>query len=171
MAGWHHWLNGRESEWTPGVGDGQGGLAHCYSWGHRVRLDWATELNWTDTGVGYHFPPPGDLPDPAAEPAFLVSPVSACVLSQFQSCPTLCDPMDYSLPGSSVHEILQARILEWVAMASFRGSSQPRDRTCVSYVSFKGGQALYHQRHLGSPCNGRQITSSDQSFPEVFLDF
>ena len=33
MAGWHHWLNGRESEWTPGVGDGQGALACCYSWG------------------------------------------------------------------------------------------------------------------------------------------
>ena len=40
-----------------------------------------------------------------------------------QSCPTLCDPMDYSLPGSSVHGILQARILEWVAMSSSRGSS------------------------------------------------
>ena len=44
-----------------------------------------------------------------------------------QSCPTLCDPMDCSLPGSSVHGILQARILEWVAMPSSRGSSQPRD--------------------------------------------
>ena len=42
------------------------------------------------------------------------------------SCPTLCDPMPYSLPGSSVHGILQARILEWVAMPSSRGSSQPR---------------------------------------------
>ena len=47
MAGWHHWLDGRESQWTPGVGDGQGGLA-CYdSWGRRVRYDWATGLNWT----------------------------------------------------------------------------------------------------------------------------
>ena len=46
-----------------------------------------------------------------------------------QSCPTLCNPMDCSLPGSSVHRILQARILEWVAMPSSRGSSQPRDRT------------------------------------------
>ena len=44
-----------------------------------------------------------------------------------QSCPTLCDPMDYSPPGSSVHGILQARILEWVAISSSRGSSQPRD--------------------------------------------
>ena len=49
-----------------------------------------------------------------------------------QSCPTLCDPMDWSPPGSSVHEILQARILEWVAMPSSRGSSQPRDGTQVS---------------------------------------
>ena len=46
-----------------------------------------------------------------------------------QSCPTLCDPMNCSLPGSSVHGILQARILEWVAMPSFRGSSQSRDVT------------------------------------------
>ena len=50
MAGWHHWLEGRESEWTPGVGDGQGGLACCDSWGHKEsdvteRLNW-TELNW-----------------------------------------------------------------------------------------------------------------------------
>ena len=50
MAGWHHWLNGRESEWTLGVGDGQGGLACCDSWGRKEsdtteRLNW-TELNW-----------------------------------------------------------------------------------------------------------------------------
>ena len=50
MAGWHHWLNGRESEWTPGVGDGQGGLACCDSWGHRVGHDWVTELDWTEHG-------------------------------------------------------------------------------------------------------------------------
>ena len=51
MAGWHHWLDGRESEWTPGVGDGQGGLVCCDSWGRKEsdtteRLNW-TELNWT----------------------------------------------------------------------------------------------------------------------------
>ena len=45
-----------------------------------------------------------------------------------QSCPTLCDPMDCSLPSSSVHGILQARILEWVAISFSRGSSRPRDR-------------------------------------------
>ena len=46
MAGWHQWLDGREFEWTPGVGDGQGGLACCDSWGHTVKHDWVTELNW-----------------------------------------------------------------------------------------------------------------------------
>ena len=51
-----------------------------------------------------------------------------CVCAQcLQSCPTLCGPMDCSPPGSSVHRILQARILEWVAMPFSRGSSQPRD--------------------------------------------
>ena len=48
-----------------------------------------------------------------------------------QSCLTLCDPMDYSPPGSSVHDILQARRLEWVAF-SFLRRSQPRDQTCIS---------------------------------------
>ena len=51
MAGWHHWLNGHEFEWTPGVGDGQGGLACCNSWGHKESdtTEWPnwTELNWT----------------------------------------------------------------------------------------------------------------------------
>ena len=49
-----------------------------------------------------------------------------------QSCPTLRNPMNCSLPGSSVHGILQARILKWVAMPSSRGSSQARGRTCAS---------------------------------------
>ena len=49
-----------------------------------------------------------------------------------QSCLTLCNPKDCSLPGSSVHGILQARILEWVAISSSRGSSGTRDQTQVS---------------------------------------
>ena len=54
-----------------------------------------------------------------------------CVLraKSLQSCLTLCNPMDCSLPGSPVYGISQARILEWVATPSFRGPSQPRDRT------------------------------------------
>ena len=49
-----------------------------------------------------------------------------------QSCLTLCDPMDYSLPSSSIHGILQARVLEWVAISFSRGSSWPGDWTQVS---------------------------------------
>ena len=52
-----------------------------------------------------------------------------------QSCPTLCHPMDHNLPGSSVHGILQARILEWVVILFSKGSSQPRDRTQVSCIA------------------------------------
>ena len=52
-----------------------------------------------------------------------------------QSCPTLCNPMDCSLPGSSVHATLQARILEWVTVSFSRRSSRPRDQTQVSCIA------------------------------------
>ena len=68
--------------------------------------------------------------------------VCVCMRAQAHSlCPTLCDPMDCSLPGSSVHVIFQARVLEWVAIFSSRGSSWPRDRTCVFCIV---RQILYH---------------------------
>jgi len=51
-----------------------------------------------------------------------------------QSCPTLCDSMDYSLPGSSVLGIFQAIVLEWIAISFSRGSSRPRDQTRVSHI-------------------------------------
>ena len=82
-------------------------------------------------------PPPGDLLDPGIKPRLLHllhcrwilnsqnHLGSLCVLVM-QSCPALCDPMDCSLPGSSVHGIFQARILEWVAISFSRGSSRPR---------------------------------------------
>ena len=55
-----------------------------------------------------------------------------------------------SVPGSSVHGILQARMLEWAAISSSRGSSPPRDQTCISQVSWIGRWILYPLRHLGS---------------------
>ena len=72
------------------------------------------------------------------------------VAELLQSCLTLCDLMDCSLPAFSVRWILQARIVQWVARPS-RGSSRPRDETRVFYVSCIGRQILHHQRHLGSP--------------------
>ena len=53
MVGWYHRLDGHGFGWTPGVGDGQGGLACCGSWGCRVRYDWATERNWTEFGFAF----------------------------------------------------------------------------------------------------------------------
>ena len=84
-----------------------------------------------------------------------------------QSCPTLCNPMDCSPPGSSVMGVLQARILEWVAMPSSRGSSRPRDRIRISCIAGRfyslseliansiaevprhGGRNLHSERTIG----------------------
>ena len=73
---------------------------------------------------------------------FSVLAIKWCSVTQL--CPILCNPTDCSPPGSSVHGILQARILEWVAISSSRGSSQPRDQTRVSCASCIGRQILYH---------------------------
>ena len=70
--------------------------------------------------------------------------------SEVTPCPTLCDPMDCSLPGSSLHGIFQARILEWVAIPSSRGSSWPRCWSWVSYISCFGRRVVYHYHHLGT---------------------
>ena len=61
-----------------------------------------------------------------------------------KSCPTLCDPMDCTLPGSSVHGIFQARVLEWIAISYSRDPSQPRVQTHISCISQIGRQILYH---------------------------
>ena len=85
--------------------------------------------------------------------------------------------MDYSPLGSSVHGILQARILEWVAMPSSKGSSQPRDRTCVSCI---GGWILYHwatwEAQLSQASGEQSCPSHLQSKKQLFdlfykLDF
>ena len=82
-----------------------------------------------------------------ASRVFLVC-LAACVHAKsLQLCPTPYDPMDCSLPGSSVHGIHQARILQRVAMPSSRGSSPLRDRTCVSCLA--GGSFIAEP--LGNP--------------------
>ena len=77
-----------------------------------------------------------------------------CVCSVAESRPTLCNPMDCNLPGSSVHGILQARILEWVAISSSRGSSQSGDQTCVSMSPALAGGSL-PLRQAGKPTRYR----------------
>ena len=115
------------------------------------------------------------------------TPVLLCLLAQ--SCLTLCDPMNCSPPGSSVHGILQARTLEWVAMPSSRGPPQTRDQTQVSHTA--GGfftnwatreaqqcpvSRVKHlpfphfdqQAHLGPPVPKRN-TKDDFHFPELLI--
>ena len=106
---------------------------------------------WTTTDKTLHLRPQGHLSSPtswmrnsmlwASEPC-LVLTASFRVFSTLkesesevaQSCPTLCDPMGCSPPGSSVHGISQARILEWAAIFFSRGSFRPRDRTIVFFI-------------------------------------
>ena len=68
-------------------------------------------------------------------------PILGGVCLVTESCLTLCNPMDCGPPGSSVHEITQGRILEWIAISFSMGTIRPRDRTCVSCI---GRQILYH---------------------------
>ena len=88
----------------------------------------------------------------------------ACVHAKsLQSFKLFVTPMDHSPPGSSVHGILQARMLEWVAMPSPRGSSRSRDLptqglNLASYVSCISRQVLYHERRLGSPVHISIVT-------------
>ena len=163
IVGWNHWLNGHEFEWTPGVVMDREtwciavhGVAMSQTW-------LTTELNWTElirlygsgpwqtlwshllpfsslftsnlATLGCFLKPPGTLHLKAPAMWFASSLYSACVPAYLLwSCLTLCDPMDYCLSDSSVHGILQARILEWIAMSFSSGSSQPKDWTHVSYV-------------------------------------
>ena len=92
MVGWHHWLNGHEFGQIHGDGEGQGGLVCCRSQGCKVRYNLATEQQ---------------------QSALICWKWWKGKVLTAQSCTTLWNPMDCSLPGSSVHGILQARILEW----------------------------------------------------------
>ena len=104
---------------------------------------------------GLPSPSLGDLPYPGTEPATLMSSVLA---GRFfttrrrrrkvaQSCPTLCDPMDRSPPGSSIHGIFQARVPQWGAIAFSRRSSVPSLSPGLPPCT----QRLYHLSHQGSP--------------------
>ena len=69
---------------------------------------------------------------------FIMS-IFLCAHAHAQLCPTLCDPRDYSPPGSSVHALFQARILEGVAISYTRGSSRLRDQTEPAFPALGGG--------------------------------
>ena len=87
-----------------------------------------------------------------------------CVLVTL-SCPILCDPKDCSSPGFSVHGILQARILEWIAIPSSRGISQPRDRTLVSCIAGRFFTIWATGKSLAWPIRTRPSFPLSQSLP------
>ena len=86
-------------------------------------------------------------------PTLQVTITITCTCMHAQSCPALCAPLDYSPPGSPVHEILQARLLKWVAIPPPGDLPNPSDWTWVSYVSCTGRWVLYHGCHLWSPAS------------------
>ena len=90
-----------------------------------------------------------------------------CLVAQL--CPTLCNPMDCSPPGSSVHGIFQARVLEWVAISFSRGSSRPQG---LNLDLLHCGQMLYCLSHQGSPeCSKQPETCSENMLYMAFILF
>ena len=107
-------------------------------WMEKEMATHSSVLAWRIPGTGK----PGGLPSMGSHRvghdwSDLAAAAAACWLKVLvtQSCPTLCHPMDCSPPVSFVHGILQARILEWVAIPFSRGSSWPKDRTQVSCIA------------------------------------
>ena len=111
-----------------------------------------------DLWSGLPFSPPGDVPDPRIKPTSPALEADSLLLSHrisevseiAQSYLTLCDPIDYSPPGSSVHGIFQERILEWVAISFSKGSSGPRNRI-VSLVSPAMAGKFFTSLPFGKP--------------------
>ena len=131
---------------APGV-DGQGDLARCGSRGHRVRHNWATELNWIlKRSIFKRSSTSLTVAHQCWHPACNFSPKTILFYSFHSETDTVIysilnsvvsdslQPVDCSRPSSSIHGILQARILEWVAISFSRRSSQPRDWTQVSHI-------------------------------------
>ena len=136
----------------------------CYRrclWGIRTRrtLGYSLHLWCLEVALDYFYAKFFYLPLIAFSIWPLICPICSCLgfyvtTECVPSCSVLSDSlisMDCNPPGSSVHGIFQARILEWVAISSSRGSSWPRDCTHISCISCIGTQILYQQHLLGSP--------------------
>ena len=146
---------------------------------------------------GLWFPSPGDLPNPGIEPASPAMQADSLPLSHWgspielvpsleqrcsyfkyssikkeskvtQSCLTVCDPMDCSLPGSSIHGIFQARVLKWVAVSFSRGSSRSRDWTQV-YLHYR--QMLYCLSHCLLLRRSQNTWNASERIATIYINF
>ena len=88
-----------------------------------------------------------------------------------QSCLTLCDPVDWGLPGSSVHGIFQARVLEWIAISFSRGSSWPRDRTWFPHIVGRRFTVWATREALWNKCNKQYKSYVSQILEDKFFSF
>ena len=109
-------------------------FSSAWKWKVKVKLLSRVQLLVTPWTVAYQAPPSMGFSRQEYWSAVPLSSLSESESEVTHSCPTLCNPMDCSLPGSSLHGILQARVLKWVAISFSRGSSGPRDRTRVSCI-------------------------------------
>ena len=147
MIGWHHWLNGHGFGWTPGVGDGQGSLACCGSWGHK-KSDTTEQLKWVDI---HH-----------ATPSVQFSSVT-------QSYPIVCDHMDCSTPGFPVHQQLPERAqthLHWVGDAI--QPSDPLRFPSPSAFNLSQHQGLFQVSSLHQGAKVLEFQLQHQSFHWIF---
>ena len=158
IAGWHHGLDGHESEWTAGDGDGQGGLACCDSWG-RKESDTTERLNWTEMIFPLHSLFPRVLSELILLHNMFV--VSAFKWKLLQLCPTLCNSMDCSPPGSSVHGILQSKNTV-VGCHSLLQGIIPTQRPNLGLLDCR--QIFYHLSYQGSPMWERLCLSHTKPF-------
>ena len=162
MVGWHHRINGREFEQAPGVGGGQGSLA-CYSTLGCKESVTTEDLNYNRTTSIYWVASIGEI----LWITWWMSGINMCVcVSSITSVmsdsvrPQGLEPARLLCPWG------QTRILEWVARPSSRGSSRPRDRTRVSYVSCFSRWVLYHQCFLERP----QLVKSNYFWRLFYFD-
>jgi len=135
-----------------------------------------SHLEWASQPPPFLVVPEKKLPDPDFKTLMpmmtrgktkMGNYMRVCVCPVAKLCLTLCNPVGCSLPGSSVHGTFQTRILEWVVISSSRGSSWPRDQTCISCI---GRWIFYHLSHLGSLRKYTEYKSNSLEFgPEHLM--
>ena len=145
-SGLVHW---EDLEGLSGEGGGKGGSGwetHVNPWLIHVNV-WQKPLQYCNS------PPTNQKKWKKIKKASDIIWFYMMIICCAQSCPTLCHPMNCRPPGSSVHRVIQARILEWAAVSYSRGSSQPRDQTWVSCASCIGRQVPYQDATEILCCN------------------
>ena len=142
-------------------------------------MEFPRQENWS----GLPFSSLGDLADSGIETISPASHVNSLPLGTplgkpeqticmcAQSCLILWDPRNCSPPGSSLHGIFQAIILEWVATSYSRGPSFTSNQTCISCTSCIGREILYHLHHLGNPYYSTIISKIENKEKQVAISF